>query len=104
MTPKNTKKLFQILAEAIPDPTTELRYASHFELLISVILSAQATDISVNKATNLLFDVANTPTEIRKLGIRKLMVEIFFQLFYIINLTKSSKDNIQILQAKCLIK
>ena len=72
MTPKNTKKLFQILAEAIPDPTTELRYASHFELLISVILSAQATDISVNKATNLLFDVANTPTEIRKLGIRKL--------------------------------
>ena len=72
MTPKNTKKLFQILAEAIPDPTTELRYASHFELLISVILSAQATDISVNKATNLLFNIANTPTGIRKLGIRKL--------------------------------
>ena len=72
MTPKNTKKIFQILAEAIPDPTTELRYASHFELLISVILSAQATDISVNKATNLLFNIANTPSGIRKLGIKKL--------------------------------
>ena len=76
MTPKNTKKLFQILAEAIPDPTTELRYASHFELLISVILSAQATDISVNKATGLLFNIANTPAGIRKLGIRKLKTYI----------------------------
>ena len=76
MTPKNTKKIFQILAEAIPDPTTELRYASHFELLISVILSAQATDISVNKATRLLFNIANTPIGIRKLGIRKLKTYI----------------------------
>ena len=73
---KNTKKLFQVLAEAIPDPTTELRYASHFELLISVILSAQATDISVNKATRLLFNIANTPIGIRKLGIRKLKTYI----------------------------
>jgi endonuclease-3 len=76
LTPKNTKKLFQVLAEAIPDPTTELRYASHFELLISVILSAQATDISVNKATSLLFNIANTPIGIRKLGIRKLKTYI----------------------------
>ena len=76
MTPKTTKKIFQILAEAIPDPTTELRYASHFELLISVILSAQATDISVNKATSLLFNIANTPIGIRKLGIRKLKTYI----------------------------
>ena len=76
MTPKTTKKIFQILAKAIPDPTTELRYASHFELLISVILSAQATDISVNKATSLLFNIANTPIGIRKLGIRKLKTYI----------------------------
>ena len=53
-------------------PETELEYVSEFELLISVILSAQATDISVNKATAMLYPVANTPQQILDLGVVKL--------------------------------
>jgi endonuclease-3 len=68
MTNQNTIRLFEQLAIAIPKPTTELVYHSHFELLISVVLSAQATDKSVNKATKLLFAVANTPQKILALG------------------------------------
>lgn len=52
-----------------PKPTTELVYSSPFELLVSVILSAQATDISVNEATSQLFTVANTPEQFIKLGV-----------------------------------
>lgn len=63
-----TISLFEQLAIAIPKPITELVYRSHFELLISVVLSAQATDKSVNKATKLLFSVANTPEKILALG------------------------------------
>ena len=55
-----------------PNPETELKYASVFELLISVILSAQATDVSVNKATEKLYAVANTPEAISALGLNKL--------------------------------
>ena len=55
-----------------PKPTTELNYRNEFELLISVILSAQATDVSVNKATGPLFKAANTPEKILKLGEKKL--------------------------------
>ena len=55
-----------------PNPETELKYASVFELLISVILSAQATDVSVNKATEKLYSVANTPEAISALGLNKL--------------------------------
>ena len=55
-----------------PNPTTELKYNSNFELLISVILSAQATDVSVNKATGKIFAVANTPEAISRLGLQKL--------------------------------
>jgi endonuclease-3 len=55
-----------------PNPTTELHYDSPFELLIAVILSAQATDVSVNKATEKLFPVANTPAAIARLGVRGL--------------------------------
>lgn len=55
-----------------PHPTTELNYHSPFELLIAVILSAQATDVSVNKATTLLFAMANTPETILALGETKL--------------------------------
>ena len=55
-----------------PSPTTELNYASTFELLIAVMLSAQATDVSVNKATQKLFPIANTPEKILELGERKL--------------------------------
>jgi endonuclease-3 len=60
--------IFDRLASAIPNPTTELVYSSPFELLIAVVLSAQATDKSVNKATAPLFAVANTPQAILALG------------------------------------
>lgn len=61
--------IFERLAAAIPNPSTELEYASTFELLIAVILSAQATDKGVNIATRKLFKVANTPQAIADLGI-----------------------------------
>jgi len=60
--------IFDRLAEAIPQPTTELQYSTPFELLIAVVLSAQATDKSVNKATGPLFKVANTPQDFLRLG------------------------------------
>ena len=71
----NADKRFQFLdrlRQENPTPTTELKYGSTFELLISVILSAQATDVSVNKATSILFSVANTPESIYELGEKKL--------------------------------
>ncbi len=64
-------KIFACLKKHNPEPTTELKYHSHFELLIAVILSAQATDVSVNKATAELFKVANTPEQILALGLTK---------------------------------
>ncbi|MGZ4958495.1 MAG: endonuclease III [Methylomonas sp.] len=60
--------IFDRLAEAIPEPVTELNYSTPFELLIAVVLSAQATDKGVNKATAKLFPVANTPQAILALG------------------------------------
>ncbi|OOS07770.1 endonuclease III [Moraxella cuniculi] len=63
---------FQKLAEHIKDPVTELNYSSEFELLIAVMLSAQATDKSVNIATEKLFAVANTPQAILDLGLDNL--------------------------------
>ncbi|MBE0434464.1 MAG: endonuclease III [Methylomicrobium sp.] len=60
--------IFDRLAAAIPEPTTELTYSSPFELLIAVVLSAQATDKGVNKATAQLFPIANTPESILNLG------------------------------------
>jgi endonuclease-3 len=65
-------EIYTRLRAHIPDPETELNYASPFELLISVILSAQATDIGVNKATALLYPVANTPQAIFDLGETRL--------------------------------
>ncbi len=62
------EQIFARLAAAIPDPTTELVYSSPFELLAAVLLSAQATDVSVNKATAELFAVANTPAQMVALG------------------------------------
>ena len=62
------QQIFERLAAAIPNPKTELEYASPFELLIAVVLSAQATDKGVNKATRRLFPVANTPAAILALG------------------------------------
>ena len=63
------RAIYTKLRELDPDPTTELEYQSPFELLISVILSAQATDISVNKATDKLYPLANTPEKILELGV-----------------------------------
>ena len=65
-------QIFSRLQQANPAPTTELAYNSPFELLIAVILSAQATDVSVNKATKPLYKVANTPEKIYALGEKKL--------------------------------
>jgi endonuclease-3 len=64
--------IYTRLRELDPNPDTELHYASPFELLIAVILSAQATDISVNKATNELYPMANTPEQILALGVAGL--------------------------------
>jgi endonuclease-3 len=65
--------LFARLAAADPAPTTELEYRTPFELLAAVLLSAQATDISVNAATRKLFPIANTPVAIARLGEKKLI-------------------------------
>ncbi len=62
-------QIYQRLSERNPSPTTELRFASPFELLIAVMLSAQATDTSVNKATEKLFATANTPEAMIALGL-----------------------------------
>jgi endonuclease III len=72
MNQKKRQAIFDRLAEAIPEPATELNYSSPFELLIAVVLSAQATDKGVNKATSLLFAVANTPQAILALGLEGL--------------------------------
>lgn len=61
-------RIFARLRDANPTPTTELEYTSPFELLIAVILSAQATDVSVNRATRTLFTAASTPTAMLALG------------------------------------
>lgn len=65
-------EIFERLKAQNPHPTTELKYHSPFELLVAVVLSAQATDVSVNKATEKLFAVANTPEAILKLGVNGL--------------------------------
>ncbi|MES9924264.1 MAG: endonuclease III [Candidatus Thiodiazotropha endolucinida] len=64
--------IFERLQADNPDPTTELSYNTPFELLVAVILSAQATDKSVNKATQQLFPLANTPEKIHALGVEGL--------------------------------
>lgn len=64
--------IYRKLRELDPNPETELEYCTPFELLVSVILSAQATDVSVNKATEELYKVANTPRAMLDLGVRGL--------------------------------
>ncbi len=64
--------MFERLQELNPNPTTELQYSTPFELLVAVILSAQATDVGVNKAMRRLFPVANTPQAIAALGVEGL--------------------------------
>ena len=66
-------KIYARLRELDPNPDTELHYDSPFELLVAVVLSAQATDVSVNKATDKLYPVANTPVAILELGVEGLL-------------------------------
>jgi endonuclease-3 len=73
MNPEQREAFFATLQKINPHPKTELEYTSEFELLTAVLLSAQATDVSVNKATRQLFAVANTPEAILKLGEKKLI-------------------------------
>ena len=72
MNNEKRQAIFERLREANPNPTTELNYTTPFELLVAVTLSAQATDRGVNKATDKLFPVANTPQAILDLGVEGL--------------------------------
>ncbi len=72
MTKTKVNQLFRILAQHIPKPVSELRYDNHYQLLVAVILSAQCTDVAVNKATEPLFKAAPTPEKILSLGETKL--------------------------------
>ena len=76
MTKKQIQVFFERLREQRPGPRTELNYSSPFELLIAVMLSAQATDVSVNKATDKLYPVANTAQAILNLGVEGLKTYI----------------------------
>jgi endonuclease-3 len=72
MNKEKRRQIFQRLRDANPSPTTELAFATPFELLVAVILSAQATDVGVNKATGPLFARANTPEDMLELGVEGL--------------------------------
>jgi len=74
--PEKRRKIFEKLREANPSPTTELRYRTPFELLVAVVLSAQATDRSVNAATERLFREADTPQAFLALGEESLIEHI----------------------------
>jgi endonuclease III len=76
MTTAQIETFFTVLRAANPQPVTELEYTSVFELLAAVLLSAQATDVGVNKATRKLFPVAGTPQKIVDLGLEKLTAYI----------------------------
>jgi endonuclease-3 len=89
MNKQKRQQIFDRLAEAIPEPETELNYTTPFELLIAVILSAQATDKGVNIATAKLFPVANTPEAIYALGVDGLK-----QYIKTIGLFNSKAENI----------
>src|SRR5713226_3280326 len=73
MSPKDADEFFRRLAAERPDPKTELDYINPYTLLVAVVLSAQATDVSVNKATVPLFAIADTPQKMVALGEEKLM-------------------------------
>jgi len=76
MNKKTRTEIFSRLRAENPKPETELNYSSTFELLVAVVLSAQATDKSVNKATAKLFPIANTPELIFNLGVEELKAHI----------------------------
>tara|TARA_B000000441_G_C21606340_1_gene268943 strand:- start:112 stop:732 length:621 start_codon:yes stop_codon:yes gene_type:complete len=91
---KNIKKIFEIFKDNNPEPKGELIYSSSYTLLVAVVLSAQATDVSVNKATKNLFKLAKTPKEMISIGEEKVIENIKDQCFYknkaknVINLSK----------------
>jgi len=76
MNPAKRLEIFQRFRQANPHPKTELEYTTPFELLIAVLLSAQSTDVGVNKATRRLYPVANTPQAILDLGVDELKTYI----------------------------
>ena len=72
LTPQTVQDVFELLSNTYQNPQTDLKYSSDFQLLISVILSAQATDVSVNRVTPALFEVAPTPEDMVKLGEKEI--------------------------------
>jgi endonuclease-3 len=72
MTPAKREEIYKRLARAIPEPKSELEHTTPYELLVAVVLSAQATDKSVNLATQKLYPIANTPDRIAALGVEGL--------------------------------
>lgn len=89
MKEKSIDTIFKIFSEANPDPKTELNYTNNFTLLVAVVLSAQSTDISVNKATEKLFKEFDTPEKIVALGKENLQ-----QYIKTIGLYKTKSENI----------
>lgn len=89
MTKKQIQTFFKRLRDQRPNPTTELNFSTPFELLVAVTLSAQATDVSVNKATDKLFPIANTPETILGLGVEGLK-----QYIRTIGLYNSKAENV----------
>jgi endonuclease-3 len=76
MNKANINKIFTIWQQADPAPKTELNYVNNYTLLVAVVLSAQSTDVGVNKATKALFEIVDTPEKMLKLGEQKLRKHI----------------------------
>ena len=87
MLKKNINTFFKRLSKEIPNPKSDLKYTNTFTLLLAVVLSAQSTDVGVNKATKKLFLIADTPKKILNLGISKLKF-LLKQLVFIIQKQK----------------
>ncbi len=76
MPSRDVEEFFRRLSESNPDPASELEYVNEFTLLVAVVLSAQATDVGVNKATRILFSIADTPQKMVNLGEERIRNEI----------------------------
>ena len=92
-------KIFKLLSKEIPHPKTELKYINQYTFLISVVLSAQSTDVSVNKATKNLFKIAKSPKEMVELGEKNLK-----KFIKTIGLYNSKAKNIILLSIKLIKK
>jgi endonuclease-3 len=103
MTPIAVNKIFAIFAKQNPEPHTELHYNNNFELLVAVILSAQATDVSVNKVTPTLFKIASTPEKMLELGetaLKKHISSIGLFNSKASNIIKASKRLVEVFHSK----